>query len=95
MILSEILEREDIKDDMTLINIGSPLNFSFKQRITTVLHKTKNYKIENHNTSILCENLLWITPPFPAHHNKAIVDKIKNYMLPNEAIDTSGGKVLS
>jgi len=61
------------------LNIGPALN-AFQQEWLRLLFG-ESIKVSNYSSPVLCENLLWITPPFPAHHNYATVAQIRDHIF--------------
>ena len=77
--LKELMNSNRLLRNISLINIGSSLN-SFQQQWLNIMFGS-SLKVIHHSSPILCENLLWVTPVFPAHHSKETLTKIRESII--------------
>tara|TARA_B100000674_G_scaffold499410_1_gene545142 strand:- start:7703 stop:8911 length:1209 start_codon:yes stop_codon:yes gene_type:complete len=89
IILKDLAKKNKLFKNIILINIGDEMNSFQKEWIELILKGMGNIKYESYKSPILCENLLWITPPFPAHHDKDMITAIKNQMLSDQIEKTN------
>lgn len=74
--LAKLIKERPCIRPHSLINIGKALNKFQIEWIRVVLGV--DYKIQNYSQGLLCNNLIWITPPFPAHHRRETLLEIRN-----------------
>jgi len=81
-VLKEIATSNARLEKPTFLNIGSALN-PFQQEWIWLLFG-ESIEVCNYSSPILCNNILWITPPFPAHHSHDTILKIRDHILGTE-----------
>jgi hypothetical protein len=67
---------------ITFINIGTPFNEFQTNWLRIILGK--QISILTISTPVLCNRLIWITPPFPAHHSTNVIDEIRQCIFQSQ-----------
>jgi len=81
--LRELASRDASLERIELIVLGSSLNSFQREWISLLLGES--VVVQSYKNPILCENLLWITPPFPAHHDAKTIQEFRSTMLGDES----------
>ena len=85
--LKRLLVNKPDLADISFINIGSPLNKFQSDWLSLVLGPALSFK--TFSSPILCNRLIWITPPFPSHHSPEILREIRNYVFSSDGFDAA------
>ena len=84
-LLKELSEQQSYLPGIKLIVIGSELT-SFQDLWMNLLFGNK-YKVEYYRSSVLCDQLIWINPPFPGHHSRLYLDKLRKTVFSTNGFD--------
>lgn len=82
-ILAKYFKHHIQDDQLIFICIGKPLNSFQREWINLILGS--QVSIKTFLTPLLCDHLLWITPPFPAHHSVSTVSEIRHRIFTSGA----------
>jgi capsular polysaccharide biosynthesis protein len=78
-VLRDLIANNADLEEVSLLNIGPPLNV-FQLEWLDILFG-EYLAVSSYNSPVLCDNLIWVTPPFPAHHNRETVLQIRSHIL--------------
>jgi len=76
--LKELVNQNGI-GQISFLNLGSDLNVFQTEWLDAVFGQLVD--IASYDSPILCQNLVWITPPFPAHHCPETISLIRSHMV--------------
>lgn len=79
IIIKDLMDRNKELGSIRFINIGTPLNIFQYEWLENIFGST--IQICSYDRPVLCNNLLWVTPPFPAHHSIKTIFQIRSLVL--------------